>query len=101
VEVETRLVELEYVSEACIVSIPDKDASTRIAAVIRFQPGCYKDLSTVREATVIGKVIRGKVVQRYFPSTGSYELPPGVETWDINQKSSQPKPWDWAGLQGC
>jgi malonyl-CoA/methylmalonyl-CoA synthetase len=126
VEVETRLVELEYVSEACIVSIPDKDASTRIAAVIRFQPGCYKDLSTVREAlsdklsqyklptamrvlqpdeeipaTVIGKVIRRKVVQRYFPSTGSYELPPGVETWDINQKSSQPKPWDWAGLQGC
>lgn len=52
-------------------------------------------------ATVIGKVIRRKVVEQYFGSTGTYELPTSVESWDINQKPSQPKPWDWAGLQGC
>jgi acyl-CoA synthetase (AMP-forming)/AMP-acid ligase II len=114
------------VSEACIVSIPDKDASTRIAAVVRFQSGCYGNLATIREAlsdklaqyklptalrvlgpdeeipaTVIGKVIRRKVVQRYFASGGTYELPANVEVWDINQKPENPKAWDWAGLQGC
>lgn len=127
-EVETHLAELPFVSEVCIVSIPDKDASTRVAALVRFQPDFAGDhtLSTIREAlsdklaqyklptalrvlgdderipaTVIGKVMRRKVVEQYFPVTSNYELPAGVEACDIHQKPRQARAWDWAGLQGC
>ena len=94
--------------------------------MVRFQPGSNGNLATIREAlsdklaqyklptalrvlgpdeeipaTVIGKVIRRKVVEQYFGSNGTYELPTSVESCDISQKPTQSKPWDWAGLQGC
>ncbi|KAI1177403.1 hypothetical protein F4777DRAFT_596605 [Nemania sp. FL0916] len=132
VEVETRLAELPLVTEACIVSIPDSGASTRVAAVVRFAPN-YKqvgNLASIRNAlsehlaeyklptalrvlapheeipaTVVGKVIRRKVVERYFvpPGGGDYDaVAPGVEVWDIGKKSERSvRAWDWAGLQGC
>ncbi|KAF7585837.1 hypothetical protein BBP40_010035 [Aspergillus hancockii] len=127
VEVETCLSELPFVVEACIVSIPDKDAATRVAAVARFQLGFVEgNLQTIRDAlshklsqyklptalrvlgegeeipkTIIGKVMRRKVVQQYFTLTEHYGFPADVETYDINQKLDQVKAWDWAGLQGC
>lgn len=125
-EVESRLAELPYVTEVCVVSIPDKGASTRVAALVQFQSGFVGNLGTIRNAlsdtlalyklptalrvlaadegipaTVIGKVIRRKVVEQYFVPTGDNEVAPGVETWDINQKPDKVKAWDWAGLQGC
>lgn len=115
-------------SEACIVSIPDSDASTRVAALVRFQPGFAGNLGAIRNAlsdkleqyklptalrqlapdeeipaTAIGKVIRRRVVQQFFAPAGDYQVAPGVEIWDITTKQPQEKvkAWDWAGLQGC
>lgn len=122
--------ELPFISEACIVSIPDKDASTRVAALVRFhQAFSSGNLLTVRKhlsdhllhyklptalrvlrkgeaipLTVSGKIIRRRVVELYFPLTGAGHLPADVELWDIHdeQKKHGPrKAWDWAGLQGC
>lgn len=123
---ETRLAELPFLTEACIVSIPDSSASTCVAALVRFNPGFVGNLATIRNAlsdklaqyklptalrvlavdediptTVVGKVIRRRVVQRYFVPTGDYEVAPGVETWDITKKPEKIKAWDWEGLQGC
>lgn len=130
VEVEIRLMELPFISEACIVSIPDKDASTRVAALVRFRHDFSGgNLVTVREhlsdkllhyklptalrvlrkgeeipLTVSGKVIRRRVVEQYFPLTGCCQLPADVELWDIHDEQKKDGPrraWDWAGLQGC
>ncbi|MCJ1348491.1 hypothetical protein MMC31_006723, partial [Peltigera leucophlebia] len=50
IEVEIRLMELPFISEACIVSIPDKEASTRVAALVRFhQDFPSGNLVTVRK----------------------------------------------------
>ena len=110
------------------MSIPDKDATTRVAALIRFHPDFLKtNLATVRKylsekllyyklptalrllgageeipLTVSGKVIRRKVVERYFPLTEFCQLPVDVELWDIhNEQITLRRAWDWAGLQGC
>lgn len=130
VEVEIRLMELPFISEACIVSIPDKDASTRVAALVRFRHDFSGgNLVTVREhlsdkllhyklptalrvlrkgeeipLTVSGKVIRRRVVEQYFPLTGCCQLPADVKLWDIHDEQKKDGPrraWDWAGLQGC
>lgn len=122
--------ELPFVYEACIVSIPDKDSSTRVAALVRFhQDFSTGNLVTVRKylsekllhyklptalrvlkngeeipLTISGKIMRKRVVEQYFPITGYCQLPADVELWNIHddQKSSGPrKAWDWAGLQGC
>lgn len=122
--------ELPFISEACIVSIPDKEASTRVAAVVRFHQGFSGgNLVTVRKhlsekllqyklptalrilrngdeipLTVSGKVIRRKVVEKYFPLTEFCQLPADVELWDIHgeqKNDGSQKAWDWAGLQGC
>ena len=127
---EIRLIELPFISEACIVSIPDKDASTRVAALVRFhQDFSNGNLITIREhlsdkllyyklptalrvlrngeeipLTVSGKVIRKRVVEQYFPLTGYCQLPADVKLWDVrdDQKNNgSRKAWDWAGLQGC
>ncbi|KAL8789899.1 MAG: hypothetical protein Q9195_006609 [Heterodermia aff. obscurata] len=127
-EVETCFMELPSITEACIVSIPDKDATTRVAALVRLhQDFLDTNLATVRKQlsekllyyklptalrllrageeiplTVSGKVIRRKVVELYFPLTEYCELPAEVEVWDIrNEQTMLRKAWDWAGLQGC
>ncbi|OJD33681.1 amp-binding enzyme [Diplodia corticola] len=130
VEVEMRLLELPFISQACIVSVPDGDASTRVAALVRFNgDGLSQGLAELREelsatlaqyklptalrvlqpsekfpVTFTGKVLRKKVVEQYFPTMGTYELPRDVELWDLRSKGQQGAPhkaWDWAGLQGC
>lgn len=122
--------ELPFISEACIVSIPDKEASTRVAALIRFhQDFSSGNLITVRKhlsekllhyklptalrvlrngeeipLTVSGKVIRKKVAETYFPLTEYCQLPADVEIWDIRgeqKNDGSQRAWDWAGLQGC
>ena len=127
-EVESRLLDLPSVTEACIVSIPDKDATTRVAALVRLhQEFLDTNLATIRKhlsenllyyklptalrllrsgeeipLTVSGKVIRRKVVENYFPLTEDCQLPAEVEVWDIrNEQTTLRKAWDWAGLQGC
>ena len=101
--------ELPFISEACIVSIPDKDASTRVAALVRFhQDFPSGNLFTVRQhlsdklfpyelptalrvlrngeeipLTVSGKVIRKRVVEIYFPATENCQLPANVELCNI------------------
>lgn len=120
--------DLPSVTEACIVSIPDKDATTRVAALVRLhQDSLDTSLATVRKhlsekllyyklptalrllrtgeeipLTVSGKIIRRKVVEKYFPLTEDCQLPADVEVWDIrNEQTTLRKAWDWAGLQGC
>ncbi|KAM0390384.1 hypothetical protein ACHAQC_007553 [Fusarium culmorum] len=124
VEVETRLSELSFVTEACIVSIPDRDVGNRVAALVRFSPGFDGNLAIIRDAlsedlalynlptalrvlapgevipaTDAGKVVRQNVVQQYFTPTGDYELAPSVEVWDLSQKQHKAKAWDWNGVQ--
>lgn len=122
--------ELPFISEACIVAIADRDASTRVAALVRFHqdfPG--GNLTTIRQhlcdkllqyklptalrvlrngeeipLTVSGKVIRKRVVEKYFPLTEYCQLPANVELWNIlgeQKNNGSQKAWDWAGLQGC
>lgn len=122
--------ELPFISEACIVSIADKAASTRVAALVRFhQDFPCENLSTIRQhlsdkllqyklptalrvlrngeeipLTVSGKVIRKRVVEKYFPLTEYCQLPANVELWNIlgeQKNNGSQKAWDWAGLQGC
>ena len=110
------------------MSIPDKAATTRVAALVRLHQDFFDtNLATVRKhlsekllyyklptalrllrageeipLTVSGKVIRRKVVEKYFPLTEHCELPAEVELWDIrNEQTRLRKAWDWAGLQGC
>lgn len=129
-EVEQAILELPMVSEACIVSVQDKDASTRVAALVRCREGLTGvNLATIRESlapkllhyklptalrlltdaeqmplAVSGKVLRKRVVEQFFPITGHCQLPADVEVWDINDKKlngGSRRAWDWAGLQGC
>ena len=122
--------ELPFISEACIVSIADKDASTRVGALVRFhQDFPCGNLTTIRQhlsdkllqyklptalrvlrngeeipLTVSGKVIRKRVVEKYFPLTEYCQLPANVELWNIlgeQKNNGSQKAWDWAGLQGC
>lgn len=122
--------ELPFISEACIVSIADRDASTRVAALVRFhQDFPCGNLTTIREhlsdklllyklptalrvlrngeeipLTVSGKVIRRQVVEKYFPLTEYCQLPANVELWNVlgeQKNNGSQKAWDWAGLQGC
>ncbi|EKJ71870.1 hypothetical protein NXS19_013828 [Fusarium pseudograminearum] len=124
VEVETRLSEVSFVTEACIVSIPDRDVGNRVAALVRFRPGFDGNLAIIRDAlsedlalynlptalrvlapgevipaTDAGKVVRQNVVQQYFTPTGDYELALSVEVWDLSQKQQKAKAWDWNGVQ--
>ncbi|KAI0132399.1 acyl-CoA synthetases/AMP-acid ligases II [Xylariales sp. AK1849] len=129
-EVESCLLELPFISEACVVSVPDRDASTRVAAIVRFTDGFRSgSLTMVREQlsrcllqyklptalrvlkdgeelplTVSGKVMRRRVMDTFFPVSANCELPADVEIWDIHDKKINGGPrkaWDWAGLQGC
>ncbi|KAI1279487.1 acyl-CoA synthetases/AMP-acid ligases II [Xylaria sp. FL0933] len=129
-EVEEKLAELPFIEEACIVSVSDKDASTRVAALVRLDAGhADVDLRMIREMLALqllyyklptalrilkdgeeiplaasGKVLRKRVSDEFFPVTNHYELPPEVEIWDITDKqlnAGNRKAWDWAGLQGC
>ncbi|KAE8394397.1 hypothetical protein BDV23DRAFT_190022 [Aspergillus alliaceus] len=127
-EVESKLLELPFVSEACIVSVPDERSAARVAAIVRFHqdfPG--GNLHNIREAlsdklsqyklptalrvlqegeeiptTLTGKVMRRLVVERFFQLKDNYELPSEVELLDIQsqkQVGGNAKAWDWAGLQ--
>ncbi|PHH68333.1 hypothetical protein CDD82_633 [Ophiocordyceps australis] len=130
-QVEQALMDLPSIAEACIVAVPDKDASTRVAAAVRFQDGCRAlSLAQIRTSvsdkllhymlptalrvlrphdeiplTIAGKVVRRKVATEFFPVDDGYQLPSSVEVWDINQKGGghgeKARAWDWAGLQGC
>ncbi|KAK0724920.1 hypothetical protein B0H67DRAFT_569137 [Lasiosphaeris hirsuta] len=129
-EVETQLAQLPSVAEACVVSIPDKDASTRVGAIVRLKEGFeHENLVSIRNALAdkllyyklptalrvlgngeqipsiwSGKVARRKVSELFFPVSESGSLPAEIQSWDIKDKElngGPKKAWDWAGLQGC
>lgn len=113
IELEERLSELPYVSEACVLSILDHEARELPAAVIRIEDGMDSqinlrrirdDLSPTTEIyklpvmlrilragedlprTLSGKAMKNKIREKYFQLSGYRPRDyavPGVEVWDL------------------
>ncbi|KAF4504454.1 hypothetical protein G6O67_007904 [Ophiocordyceps sinensis] len=103
--VESSLMNLPRISEACVVAVPDND----IRSDLRYSLAPYKLPTLLRilkdgedlPRTVSGKPIKRQILNLYFGSTDGAQPktdPPGVERcgWE-----AAIKPWDFCGLQSA
>lgn len=125
-EVEARLVELPYISEAYVVSASFNYVD-QIATLVRLKtPETPTSLSKVRgdlqdtlhkyklptllrilhdseqiPETTTGKPNRKKIAEEYFSLSMEEPLPAGVEFWDgkVQEIGGPRRAWDWGGMR--
>ncbi|KAL4884600.1 hypothetical protein BJY04DRAFT_215061 [Aspergillus karnatakaensis] len=127
-ELQEHILSLPYIDEAYVLSVPDVEVRTRVAALIKTKGNCNLSLHKLRSdlsarlplyklptllrtlgkneyfpMTDSGRLRIRDAVKLYFPQTVHErieDLPAQVEVWDITKEvsDSPARPWDWAGL---
>lgn len=124
-EVEARLTELPYISEAHVVPA-DFNLSRQVAALIRLETSktsvalleLRKDLQDKLQkyklptllriledgeqvpVTATGKLSRKKIAEKFFTLPEEGTLPFGMEFYDgLTEINGPRKAWDWAGIK--
>lgn len=122
------MLSLPYIEEAYVLSVPDVEVRTRVAALIKTKGDCKLALKKLRAdlsatlplyklptllrtlgkdesfpMTDSGRLRIRDALRLYFPQTADErieDLPAEVEAWDITKEVSDApaRPWDWAGL---
>lgn len=111
-ELESYLADIPSVAEAYVLSVPDPYTCARVAVLVRFDPNTHSaknefNLGYIRahlsdklasyklptlmrtlqkgetiHRTEIGKIIRKKISEKFFPLSETFTLPPEIEVWD-------------------